>query len=184
MRARGAVRVRRSTRSARFGSTHLSVRSRYPNAAFEWLEAHSQGFGSARGLRATSYFAVREIGTDQVDQGGAGLARVRRGQRVRENARLNLIAPRRIADDPALEAIEHDQNRAQCVVRYIARQSRAPDEAQMQQSAYATSFVVKTQCKGSVQFGDHQYGLGRDLICVRRDYDFREFFYHQVRTLY
>jgi len=172
---------RRST--AVTGSTRLAVDPRYPNAAFERLEADAHGLGSACHLGAAADFTVGKIGSYQINQGGAGLAGLRRRQRMRENARLYVVAPRRIPDHAALEAIENDQNRTQGIVRHIARSASPPDEAQVQQAADAATFVMQAQCKGSLQFGYHQDGFGRDLIGVRRDYDFREMFCRQVRTL-
>src|SRR5882757_2903876 len=165
------------------GSTCLAVDPRYPNAAFERLEAHAHGLDSACHLGAAADFTLGKIGPYQINQGGAGLAGLRRRQRMRKDARLNIIAPRRVPDHTALETIENDQNRTQGIVRHIARSSRPPNEAQVQQAADAATFVMQAQCKGSLQFGYHQDGLGRNLIGVRRDDEFREMFCRQVRTL-
>ena len=129
---------------SRPGSARPAVRPRYPNTAFEWLKADAHGLSPTRHLRTTSDFSVLKIGSYEIYQGGAGLVGVRRRQRMRENARLNIIAPRRISDHALLEAIENDQNRTQGFVRHIARPSRSPGEPQMQQSPDAATFVMKT----------------------------------------
>jgi hypothetical protein len=44
----------------------------------------------------------------------------------------------------------------------------------MQQAANPPSFVMQAERERAMQFGDHEHGFGRDVISVRRDYDFRE----------
>src|SRR5271170_8487737 len=82
------------------------IGSAYPDAAFEGLETHAHALGPAHGLRAAGNLAVSEIRLNQIDQRSAGLTGIRRRQGVRENARLNLIARRGIAEHSALEPIE------------------------------------------------------------------------------
>src|SRR5271170_5355241 len=72
---RGAARAR--------GGAQI-VGSANPDAALEGLEANPQRFGPASRLGAADNLAIGEIGLDQVDQRGAGLAGVRRRQRVGE----------------------------------------------------------------------------------------------------
>src|SRR6266851_7075735 len=74
------------------------VRSANPHAAFERLEAHTQRFGSARGLSAAGNLAVCKICPNQVDQGGTGLARIGRRQRMREDSRLNFVSACGVAE--------------------------------------------------------------------------------------
>src|SRR5450631_1650571 len=120
-------------------SAGVAFLSRDPDAALDGLETHPDRIGTARYLRATADFAVGEIGSNQIDEARTGLPFIGLGQRVREDACLNVVASRQVTDDAALESIEHDQHRVQCVVRHIAGPTGVSDEAQMQQSAHAAA---------------------------------------------
>jgi hypothetical protein len=152
------------------------VGAAYPDAALEGLEAHAHALGTAHGLGAAGYLAVRKIRLYQIDQGGTGLARIRRRQRMRENARLNLIARGSIAEHSALEAVEDHEDRTQCVVGHIAGAAGAAHEFQMQQAAHAPAFVMQAKRQSPVQVGDHEHGLWRDMKGVRCDRYFSEIF--------
>ena len=152
------------------------VRTANPDAAFEGLEAHAYPFGPPHSLRPAGNLPVGKIRLNQVDQGGTGLAGIRGRQGMRENARLYLIAPRRIAEHRALEPVEHHQHGTQCVVGHIAGTPGAAHEFEMQQPAHAAALVVQAKRQGAVQFGDQEHGLGRDMVRVGRDRDFRQIF--------
>lgn len=121
-------------RAAGFGGCSQVAWTRYPDAAFERLEAHAHGFGASDCLRAAGDLSVGEIGSKQIHKGGARLAGVRRRQCVREDACVNIVASPRATHDPALESIQYDQDRAQCVVGDIAGAARVAHEPQMQQA--------------------------------------------------
>src|SRR5580698_6382723 len=87
------------------------VGSADPHTALERLKANADGFGFARGLGAARDLAVGQIRLDQIDQRGAGFARVRRGQRMREDAGLDLVAASGVAEHGTLETVEHHQYR-------------------------------------------------------------------------
>src|SRR5258708_31918804 len=82
------------------------VRTANPDAALERLETHAHTFGAPHGLRSAGNLAVREIRLNQVDQRSTRFARIGRRQGMRENARLHLVAPGRIAENGALELVE------------------------------------------------------------------------------
>ena len=145
-----------------------------PDASFERLETNAQPLGPARGLSAASNLAIGEISLDQIDQGCAGFTCVSRRQRMREDARLNLVAAGGVAEHGSLEPVENHQYRAQSVVSHVAGAARPTHEPQMQQAADTPALVMQAKRQGTVQIGDHEHGFRRDVISVRRDHDFRE----------
>ncbi len=175
-----STRVRESSTGRAMPSADRSriIRPAYPGAALGRLETHPQPFGPARHLRAASNFAVGEVGSDEIDQGGTGLNGIRRRQRVSENARLNVVARDRVAEHRALEVIQHDQEGSQGLVLHIAGKPGTADEAQMQQPADATTLIVQAKSQSSMQISDHEQGFGRNVISVRRDQQFLEIFCH------
>src|SRR5882757_10133470 len=107
------------------------IRPAYPDAAFKGLKADAHTFGAACGLRSTGNFSVREIGLDQINQRSARFTDFGRRQSMRQNARLDLVAPRRMPQHRSLEFIEHHQDGTQCVVRHIAGTPGAAHEFQV-----------------------------------------------------
>jgi len=166
------------------GSTCLAVDPRYPNAAFERLEAHAHGLDSACHLGAAADFTLGKIGPYQINQGGAGLAGLRRRQRMRKDARLNIIrAASNSRSHRALKRSRTTRNRTQGIVRHIARSSRPPNEAQVQQAADAATFVMAgtMQALPAIRLSSGRARAKLDR-CPRDD-EFREMFCRQVRTL-
>jgi hypothetical protein len=152
------------------------VRAADPNASFERLEAHPHAFRTAHGLRTAGNLAVGQIGLDQINQSCTGLAGIGRRQCMRENSRLYLIAASSIAEHRALKFVEHDQNRAQCVVCHIAGASCAAHESQVQKATHAAPFIVEAEGQGPMQVSDQKHGFGRDMVTVRCDRYFGEIF--------
>ena len=148
------------------------LRTANPQPALERLKANAHRLGPAHGLSSARNFAVGQIRLNQIDQGSPRFARIRRWQRVREDARLNIVAMRRIADYGPLESVENNQYRTQGIVGHVAGTARIADETQVPEAADATTLVMEAQGKGPVQLGNHEHGFGRHQIRVRRDLDF------------
>jgi hypothetical protein len=127
-------------------------------------------------LRAARNFTVSKISLNQIDEGSAGFASVRRWQRMRENTRLDFVTPRCIAEYGTLEPVEHDQYRTQGIVGHIAGTAGPAHESQMQEAADAATLVMQAQRESPMQISDHEHRFGRDKVSVRRDQYFREFF--------